>query len=145
MAKVIVTAALTGGVSTPSMTPYLPITPQQLADEAVRVYEAGGAVAHVHVRDPQTGRPSSDPALYRQVAENVKSRCNIILCFTTGGTPEMPVSDRARVVSALKPEMATYNAGSLNFGIFPVAQGIKEYKFDWEKPFLEGSENGIFP
>ncbi|MFC1946056.1 3-keto-5-aminohexanoate cleavage protein [Chloroflexota bacterium] len=145
MAKFIVTAALTGGVATPSMSPYLPITPQQLIDEAVRVYEAGGAVAHVHVRNPENGRPSPDSDLFRQVAEGVKSRCNIILCFTTGGTPDMSVADRARVVSALKPEMATYNGGSLNFGIFPILQGIKEFKYDWEKPFLEGSENGIFP
>ena len=145
MAKVIVTAALTGGGSTPSMSPYLPITPQQLADEAVRVYEAGGAMAHIHVRDPKTGQPSSKLEYFREIANNVKSRCNIILCFTTGGTPDMTVAERARVVAELKPEIATFNAGSLNFGIFLGADRIKEYKYDWEKSHLLNSENSIFP
>ena len=106
MAKVIVTAALTGGVHTPSMSPYLPITPQQIADEAVRVYEAGGAIAHIHVRNPETGQSSSDINLFREVATEVKSKCNIILCFTTGGTPDMSIEDRARVVLELEPELA---------------------------------------
>jgi uncharacterized protein (DUF849 family) len=145
MAKVIVTAALTGGGSTPTMSPYLPITPQQLADEAVRVYEAGGAIAHVHVRDPETGQPSSKLEYFREIATTVKSRCNIILCFTTGGTPDMTVAERARVVAELKPEIATFNAGSLNFGIFLGADRIKEYKYGWEKPHLLNSENSIFP
>jgi uncharacterized protein (DUF849 family) len=145
VAKVIVTAAINGSVHTPTMSPYLPITPQQIADEAVRVYEAGGAIAHVHVRNPENGMPVSDPELFRQVAVEVKSRCNIVLCFTTGGTPEMSVADRAKVVSALKPELASFNAGSLNFGIFPIAENIEDFKYDWERPFLEGSENGIFP
>jgi uncharacterized protein (DUF849 family) len=145
VAKVIVTAAINGSVHTPSMSPYLPITPQQIADEAVRVYEAGGAIAHVHVRNPADGMPVSDTELFREVASKVKSRCNIILCFTTGGTPEMSATERAKVVSALKPELASFNAGSLNFGIFPIAEGIENFKYDWEKPFLEGSENGIFP
>jgi uncharacterized protein (DUF849 family) len=145
MAKVVVTAALTGGGSIPTMSPYLPITPQQLADEAVRVYEAGGAIAHVHVRDPETGQPSSKLEYFREIATKVKSRCNIILCFTTGGTPNMTVAERARVVAELKPEIATFNAGSLNFGIFLGADRIKEFKYDWEKPHLLNSENSIFP
>jgi uncharacterized protein (DUF849 family) len=145
MAKVIVTCALTGAGNIPSMSPYLPITPQQLADEAVRVYEAGGAIAHIHVRNPETGQPSADTELFREVATKVKSKCNIILCFTTGGSPEMTTADRARVVTALKPELATFNAGSLNFGMFPLAEGFKEFKFPWEKAFLEWTENGIFP
>jgi uncharacterized protein (DUF849 family) len=145
MAKVIITAALTGSVHTPSMSPYLPITPEQLIDEAIRVYEAGGAIAHVHVRNPETGQPSANTELFRKVAAEVKMKCNIILCFTTGGSPEMTVADRARVVSTLKPELATYNGGSINFGIFPSAETIKEYKYAWEKPALEGSEDVIFP
>ena len=145
MAKVIVTAALTGSIHTPSMSPYLPITPQQLIDEAVRVYEAGGAIAHIHVRNPETGQPSANTDLFREVATKVKSKCNIILCFTTGGSPEMSVADRARVVTALRPELATYNGGSINFGIFPMAETIKEFKHAWEKPALQGSEDVIFP
>jgi uncharacterized protein (DUF849 family) len=145
VAKVVVTAALNGSVHVPSMSPYLPITPQQIADEAVRVYEAGGAIAHVHVRDPDTGMPVPDTELFREVATEVKSRCNVVLCFTTGGTPEMRVAERARVVSELKPELASFNAGSLNFGIFPILDTVEEFEYDWEKPFLEGSEDGIFP
>jgi uncharacterized protein (DUF849 family) len=145
MAKVIVTAAINGSVHTPTMSPYLPITPQQIADEAVRVYEAGGAIAHVHVRNPIDGMPVSDTELFREVATEVKSRCNIILCCTTGGTPEMDVAERAKVVTDLKPEIASFNAGSLNFGIFPIADGIEKFKHDWEKPFLQDSEDGIFP
>jgi uncharacterized protein (DUF849 family) len=145
MAKVIVTAALTGGGSTPTMSPYLPITPQQLADEAVRAYEAGAAIAHVHVRNPETGEPSSNLEYFREVATKVKSRCNIVICFTTGGTPDMTVAERARVVRELKPELATFNAGSMNFGIFLGAESIKEYKYAWEKPHLLNSENSIFP
>jgi uncharacterized protein (DUF849 family) len=145
MAKVIVTAALTGGGGTPSMSPYLPISPQQIADEAVRAYDAGAAIAHVHVRDPETGQPSANLEYFREIATNVKSRCNIIFCPTTGGTPEMTVAERARVVAELKPELATFNAGSMNFGIFLGAKKIKEFKYDWEKPHILNSENSIFP
>lgn len=145
MAKVIVSAALTGGGSTPSMSPYLPITPQQLADEAVRAFEAGAAIAHVHVRNPETGQPSAELEYFQEIATNVKSRCNIVLCFTTGGTPEMTVAERARVVGELEPELATFNAGSMNFGIFLGADRIPEFQFDWEKPHLMNSENSIFP
>jgi uncharacterized protein (DUF849 family) len=145
MAKVVVTAALTGGGSIPTMSPYLPITPQQLADEAVRACEAGAAIAHVHVRDPETGEPSAKLEYFREVATKVKSKCNMIICFTTGGTPDMAVAERARVVGALKPELATFNAGSMNFGIFLGAESIKDYKYDWEKPHLLNSEDSIFP
>jgi len=144
LGKVIVTAALTGAGNTPSMSPYLPIAPKQIADEAVRAYEAGGAIAHIHVRNPETGQPSADTEIFREVASKVKSKCNIILCFTTGGSPEMTTADRARVVTTLKPELATFNAGSLNFGMFPLAEGIKEFKFPWEKEFLDWTEGGIF-
>ncbi len=145
MPKVIVTAALTGGGATPSMSPHLPITPQQLADEAVRAYDAGAAIAHVHVRDPETGQPSANLEYFREIATKVKSRCDIIICPTTGGTPEMTVAERARVVAELKPELATFNAGSMNFGIFLGAESIEEFKYDWEKPHLLNSENSIFP
>lgn len=144
MAKLIITAAITGGGAIPSMTPYLPITPQQIADEAVRVYNAGGAIAHIHVRNPETGQPTANLEYFREVATKVKSKCNIILCFTTGGTPEMTVAERARVVAELKPELASFNAGSLNFPIHTAAETIKEYKFDWEKPMLLNSEHSIF-
>jgi len=145
MSKRIFTAALTGAIHTPSMSPYLPVTPQQLIEEAVRVHEAGGAVAHVHVRDPQTGLPNADQSIYREIAEAVKRRCDIILCFTTGGKLGEPVENRVRVASNLKPELTSLNAGSLNFALFHIAGQVSEWKYDWEKPYLEGTEDFIFP
>jgi len=145
MSKRIFTAALTGAIHTPSMSPYLPITPQQLIDEAVRVHAAGGAVAHIHVRNPQTGLPNADQAIYREIAEKVKQRCDIILCFTTGGKLGEPVENRVRVASTLKPELTSLNAGSLNFALFHIAGQVSEWKYDWEKPYLEGTEDFIFP
>ena len=145
MSKRIITAALTGAVHTPSMSPYLPITPKQLADEAVRVHEAGAAVAHVHVRDPETGMPNADQDIYREIAEDVKRRCDIILCFTTGGRLGEPIENRARVASTLKPELTSLNAGSLNFALFHVTGNISQWKYDWEKPYLDGTEDLIFP
>ncbi len=144
MTKIIVTAAITGGIHTPTMSPYLPITPQQIADEAVRVYEAGGAVAHIHVRDPETGRPSSELELFREVVTKVKSRCNIVLCLTTGGGVGMTTEERVRVVSALRPELASFNFGSINFAFFPLAETITEFKYPWEKPYIESTEGFIF-
>jgi uncharacterized protein (DUF849 family) len=145
MSKRIFTAALTGAIHTPSMSPYLPITPQQLIDEAVRVHAAGGAIAHVHVRDPRTGLPNADQAIYREIAEEVKQRCDIILCFTTGGKLGEPVENRVRVASTLKPELTSLNAGSLNFALFHIAGQVTEWKYEWEKPYLEGTEDFIFP
>jgi uncharacterized protein (DUF849 family) len=145
MNKRIFTAALTGAIHTPSMSPYLPVTPRQLIEEAVRVYEAGGAVAHLHVRDPETGLPNADQAIYREIAEEVKQRCNIILCFTTGGKLGEPVENRVRVASTLRPEMTSLNAGSLNFALFHIKDGVSDWKYEWELPYLEGTEDFIFP
>ena len=145
MDKRIFTAALTGAIHTPSMSPYLPITPKQLIEEAVRVHDAGAAVAHIHVREPETGLPNADQGIYREIAEEVKKRCNIILCFTTGGKLGEPVENRVLVASNLKPEMTSLNAGSLNFALFQIKDQIKEYKFPWEKPYLESTEDFIFP
>ena len=145
MNKRIFTAALTGAIHTPSMSPYLPVTPQQLIEEAVRVHEAGGAVAHIHVRDPKTGLPNADQSIYREIADAVKRRCDIILCFTTGGKLGEPVENRVRVASNLKPELTSLNAGSLNFALFHIASQVSEWKYEWEKPYLEGTEDFIFP
>ena len=145
MKKVIITAAITGSIHTPSMSPYLPITPEQITEEAIKVYEAGGAVAHVHVRDPMTGIPNADQDAYREIAMGVKKRCDLILCFTTGGRLGDPVEKRLKVVSSLKPELSSLNAGSLNFALFHVVDKIKDWKFPWEKEYLEGTEDFIFP
>ena len=145
MEKRIITAALTGAIHTPSMSPYLPITPAELIQEALAVHGAGAAVAHLHVRDPKTGRPNADQGLFRQIAVEVKRQCDIILCFTTGGGLGQPVEERVRVASTLSPEMTSLNGGSLNFALFHVVDKVTEWKFDWERPYLEGTEDLIFP
>ena len=143
--KAIITAALTGAIHTPTMSPYLPVTPRQLIDEALAVHEAGGAVAHLHVRDPQTGVPTADQDIFREIAAEVKKQCDIILCFTTGGRLGESVEKRVNVVSTLRPELATLNAGSLNFALFHVADKYQDWKYDWEKQYLENTEDYIFP
>jgi uncharacterized protein (DUF849 family) len=145
MDKRIFTAALTGAIHTPSMSPYLPLTPEQLIEEAFRVYKAGAAVAHIHVRDPQTGLPNADQSIYRQIAEEVKKRCDIIMCFTTGGKLGEPVENRVRVASNLQPEMTSLNAGSLNFALFHIKDNVTTWKYDWEESYLENTEDFIFP
>lgn len=145
MRKAIFTAALTGSIHTPSMSPYLPITANQLIDEILAVHEAGGAVAHLHVRDQETGLPNADQDTYMEVATTVKKHCDIILCTTTGGRLGEPVEKRVRVAGTLKPELASLNAGSLNFALFQIADKIKDYRFEWEKPYLEATDDFIFP
>jgi uncharacterized protein (DUF849 family) len=145
MRKAVFTAALTGSIHTPSMSPYLPVTANQLIDETLAVHDAGGAVAHLHVRDEQTGLPNADQDTYLEVATTVKKHCDIILCTTTGGRLGEPVEKRVRVATSLKPELASLNAGSLNFALFHVADKIKDYQFDWEKPYLENTDDFIFP
>jgi len=143
--KRIFTAALTGAIHTPSMSPYLPVTPAQLIEEAVRANQVGAAVAHIHVRNPATGIPSADQDIFRMVAAGIKSRCDMIVCTTTGGRLGEPVENRVRVVSSLSPELATLNAGSLNFALFHIADNYQEWKYDWEKAYLQATEDFIFP
>ncbi len=142
--KVIITAAITGGVHVPSQSPYLPITPDQIVDECVRAGEAGAAVAHIHVRDPENGRPIPSMALFREIAERVKQRSDIVLCTTTGGAPGMTHEERVGVVRELSPELASCNMGSMNFSLAPLADRLKDYQNDWEQPFLAGTEDNIF-
>ena len=145
MKKAIITAALTGSIHTPSMSPHLPITARQLIDEILAVHEAGGVVAHLHVRDQETGIPNADQDIYREIATEVKKHCDIILCTTTGGKLGESVEKRVAVASTLEPELASLNAGSLNFALFHIVDKIKEWKFDWEKQYLESTDDFIFP
>jgi uncharacterized protein (DUF849 family) len=146
MEKLIITAALTGNITLPTQTPYLPLTPQQIIDEAVRAANAGAASVHIHGRDPKTGRPTTDPAVYREIAAGIKARSNVIVCVTTGGTAYMTPEERAQVVPALKPELATFNMGTINFSIHPIADRYKDedYRFPWEKEFAIGTKDFIF-
>ena len=144
--KAIITAAVSGAIHTPCMSPYLPLTPTQLVEDIMSVYEAGGAVAHLHVRKPENGQPVADQEIFREVAAEVKRRCDIILCLTTGGSLGDSVENRGRVVSTLKPELASLNAGSMNFALFQVVPKFEgQWKYDWEKPYLGGTEDFIFP
>ena len=143
--KAVITAAITGSIHTPTMSEYLPITPQQIADEAVRAYEAGAAVCHVHARNPETGMPVPDVNLMKEIITKIKSRCNIVVCITTGGGLGMTVEQRVAPVTMYKPELASFNAGSINFALFHAIPRFKEFKFPWEKQYLGMSEDFIFP
>ncbi|HME43406.1 MAG TPA: 3-keto-5-aminohexanoate cleavage protein [Syntrophorhabdales bacterium] len=146
MEKLIITAALTGNITLPTQTPYLPLTPQQIIDDAVRAANAGAASVHIHGRDPKTARPTTDPPVYREIAQGIKARSSVIVCVTTGGTADMTPAQRAQVVPSLKPELATFNMGSINFSIHPIADRYKDedYKYSWEKDFAVGTKDFIF-
>jgi len=147
MAKAIITAAITGSIHTPTMSPYLPITPEQIAEHAIGAYEAGAAVVHIHVRNPETGQPVSDMNCFGEVLTTVKSKCNVVINTTTGGGLGMTNEERLKVVPTFKPELASFNAGSINFALFdiPERMGIKEWKYPWEKPYFEMTKDFIFP
>lgn len=142
--KAVITAAITGSINTPTMSDYLPITPQQIADEAVRAYEAGAAVCHVHARNPETGMPVPDVNIMKEIITSIKSRCNIVVCITTGGGIGMTTEQRVAPVTLYKPELASFNAGSINFALFPVIPKYKEWKHEWEKMYLGMTEDFIF-
>jgi len=142
--KAVITAAITGSIHTPTMSDYLPITPDQIADAAVGAYEAGAAVCHIHARNPETGMPVPDVNLMKEIITKIKSRCNIVVCITTGGGLGMTTEQRVAPVTLYKPELASFNAGSINFALFPVIPRYKEWKFEWEKQYLGMTEDFIF-
>jgi len=144
MPKVIITAAVTGAIHVPSLSPYLPFTPDQIVEDAVKANAAGAAVVHVHARDPKTGKPSSDFNLFREIVSKISARCNVAICVTTGGGLGMSMEERVRPISVLKPELASLNSGSINFAIYPLTAKIKEPRFDWEIPYLQSTEDLIF-
>jgi uncharacterized protein (DUF849 family) len=143
--KTIITAAITGGVHTPTMSPYLPVTPEQIADNAVAACDAGAAVVHIHARNPETGQPSADLDIIGEIVREIKSRCNVIVCITTGGGLGMTVEQRVAPVSLYRPELASLNGGSMNFALFPMLDKFKEFKHDWEPKYLAMTEDLIFP
>jgi uncharacterized protein (DUF849 family) len=142
--KAVITAAITGSIHTPTMSDYLPITPDQIVDAAVGAYEAGAAVCHIHARNPETGVPVPDVNLMKEIITKIKSRCNIVICITTGGGLGMTTEQRVAPVTLYKPELASFNAGSINFALFPVIPRYKEWKFEWEKQYLGMTEDFIF-
>lgn len=147
MDKVIITAALTGAVTVPTQTPYLPYTIEQLAEDAAQCARAGAAIIHIHARNPVNGAPSSDMELFGETLKAIKARTDAVICTTTGGGVGMTPADRVRVVPLWQPELATCNMGSMNFSVHPIARRFadSDYKFPWEKQWLLGSEDFIFP
>jgi uncharacterized protein (DUF849 family) len=141
--KVIITCAVTGSVHTPSMSPYLPITPDQIAAEAVAAAEAGAAMIHFHVRDPENGKPTQDPKLFGQVLPRVKQQTAAILNITTGGGLGMSMDERLAAAKWAKPEVASMNMGSMNFNVAGVAVKVPEWKYDWEQPYIEMTKDYI--
>jgi uncharacterized protein (DUF849 family) len=142
--SVIITCAVTGSVHTPSMSPHLPITPAEIAEQAVEAAGAGAAILHLHARDPKTGHPSPDPAIFREFLPRIKQQTDAVINITTGGGQTMTVDERMAAAIDAEPEMCSLNMGSMNFGLFPALPRIKEAKHDWEKPFLESTRDFIF-
>ena len=142
--KIVISAAITGAIHTPTMSPYLPISPEEIAKGAIDAIGAGAAEVHIHARDPQNGRPSSDLSLFREIVQEIRGHCDAIICLSTGGGQGMNVEERVSAVSAFQPELASLNMGSMNFGMFPLARKFKEWKYEWEKPFLESTRQFIF-
>ena len=142
--KVIVTCAVTGSIHTPTMSPHLPITPLEIADAAIGAAEAGAAIIHLHARDPRTGKPTPDPEVFGEFLPMIASRTDAVINITTGGGHGMTLDERVAAAMAAKPEMATMNMGSMNFGLFHMAERYKDWKFDWEPAYLEHSRDFIF-
>jgi uncharacterized protein (DUF849 family) len=142
--KVIITCAVTGAIHTPSMSPYLPVTPDEIIDAAVGAAEAGAALVHVHARNPKTGQPDQSPEAFEPFLKVIKQRSNCVINITTGGAPTMLVEERLKPCAHFKPEVASLNMGSMNFGLYPMLNRFKEFKHDWERPYLEGSDDRVF-
>ena len=142
--KVIITCAVTGSIHTPSMSPYLPITPDEIAEAALGAAQAGAAIVHLHARNPEDGSPTQDPELFRQFGAKIRAASDVVLNFTTGGAPTMSIEERLQPALKLKPEVASLNMGSMNFGLYEMLGRYKEFKHGWEQPYLAGSDERIF-
>jgi len=142
--KVIITCAVTGAIHTPTMSPHLPITPDQIASEAIAAAEAGAAILHLHARDPETGKPDQTPEAFARFLPRIKQSTNAAINITTGGSPYMKVEERVKPAATFKPEVASLNMGSINFGLYHLLDKYKEFKFEWEKTHLEATRDLVF-
>lgn len=142
--KVIITCAVTGSIHTPSMSPHLPVTAAEIADAAVGAAEAGAAIVHLHARNPENGLPDQSPEAFEPFLKVIKQRSDCVVNITTGGAATMTTEERLRPVAVFKPEVASLNMGSMNFGIFPLADRYKDWKHDWEEPYLRSTDDFIF-
>jgi uncharacterized protein (DUF849 family) len=142
--KVIITCAVTGSIHTPSMSPHLPVTAQEIADAAVGAAEAGAAIVHLHARDPKDGRPDQSPEAFAPILQSIKQHSGAVLNITTGGSATMTIEERVKPAATFKPEVASLNMGTMNFGLFPMLQRFKDLKHSWEREYLEGSRSRMF-
>ena len=142
--KVIITCAVTGSIHTPSMSPHLPVTPAEIARAAIGAAQAGAAIVHLHARNPKDGSPSQDPQLFHEFLPQIAVASDVVINLTTGGAATMTTEERLQPALQLKPEVASLNMGSMNFGLYEMLGRYKEFKYDWERPYLEGSDERIF-
>ncbi|MDB5483033.1 MAG: hypothetical protein JWO83_4086 [Caulobacteraceae bacterium] len=142
--KIIITCAVTGSIHTPSMSPHLPVTAEEIAEAAIGAAEAGAAIVHLHARDPRDGRPDQSPEAFEPFLKVIKQRCDAVLNLTTGGSPFMTVEERVRPAAVWEPEIASLNMGSMNFGLFPMLKRYKDFRYDWEPQMLEASRDLVF-
>lgn len=143
--KIIITAASTGSIHTPTMSPYLPITAEEIAADAIAAAEAGASILHLHARDPKTGQPKQDPKLFEAFLPRIKQCTNAVINITTGGGLGMPLEERIAPAHYAKPEVCSLNMGSMNFAAFELAKKYENWEYDWEKPYLERTFGGIYP
>jgi uncharacterized protein (DUF849 family) len=142
--KIIITCAVTGGIHTPTMSPFLPIKPKKIIEDAVKAYEAGAGVLHIHARDPTSGKPTTDVNVFREILSGIKEKTDAVICPTTGGGIGLEVRDRIKVVPALKPEMASFNMGSMNFALHHMLKRYRDFRYAWEKEYLLDSKDFVF-
>lgn len=142
--KVIISCAITGAIHTPTMSDALPVTPDEIASQAIGAAEAGAAILHLHARDPKDGRPTGSPDVFQQFLPRIKQNTNAVVNITTGGSITMTVEERIAAATRFSPEMTSLNMGSMNFALYPMANRIKSYKYDWEENYLKASDDYIF-
>ncbi|WP_348814640.1 3-keto-5-aminohexanoate cleavage protein [Halomonas sp. H10-59] len=142
--KVIITCAVTGAIHTPSMSPHLPVTPEEIAEAGIAAAEAGASILHLHARDPDNGKPTQDPAMFERSLPRIKDACDAVINLTTGGSPHMTVEERMRPAMEFKPELASMNMGSINFGLFPMLDRYASLEHQWEREHLENSRDLVF-
>jgi uncharacterized protein (DUF849 family) len=142
--KVIITCAVTGAIHTPTMSPYLPVTPEEITREALAAAEAGASILHLHARNPETGQPDQTPAAFARFLPRIKQGTNAVINITSGGSPYMKVEERVLPAATFKPEVASLNMGSINFGLFPLLEKYKDFKFEWERQHLDNTRDLVF-
>jgi uncharacterized protein (DUF849 family) len=142
--KVIITCAITGAIHTPSMSPHLPVTPDEIASSAIEAAKAGAAIVHLHARNPESGRPDQSPEAFGRFLSTIAKASDVVINLTTGGAPSMTVAERVQPAAHFQPELASLNMGSMNFGLFPMLGRFSEFKHEWEPIVLENSRDLVF-